>query len=221
MMLKRGWAEVVDWAELALKLPSWMRYSFAISLGIVLAVCVGLADAGESWLKVLLALVGFVVAFTSSRLLDAFADRRKTRRKIYMSLLRIRLLNLELVLLMQETADVHAGNQDDSLPLCLSRMARIGALSAKAPDFDEIIDSSDDLTEAAKAENVFHTMHSLLGSIPEANLMSTMEVILSPVGQNMLSANNGILNGVSDHFAKRLDDKAASTTFVIPKAVVL
>lgn len=201
--------------------PSWVRYVTAISVGVMIALTVGIADPSGDLLKMIIAVDGFILAFISSRLLDAFADTRKSRRQVYLALLRIRRLSRELAVFLDENREGAVGDSESLMALNLAHMAAIGLSSRTPPDFGEIIDTNDDLAAATGADHAFHALHALFGvSPPPEKLADSLRVVLSPDGLGLLEEHNRTLDKAAAHFAARLGKPSPFNTLTIEEDVV-
>lgn len=222
MTLQQARAGIVRWYALFDGInPSWVRYVTAMAIGMMIALTVGLADTNGDWLTMVIAVDGFIIAFISSRLLDAFSETRQTRRRVYLALLRIRRLNRELALLLEENRDGPGGAGESRWAAAVGRMAAIGLNSQAAPDFDEIIDTNEDLAAATRAHHAFQALHALFGTpLPRDNPGATVGTVLSPEGLRMLAEHHRALNEASAHLERRLGKATPFTSFTIEEETV-
>lgn len=158
--------------RLRLVVPAWIWALLLVAIGAALATVI--VEQGDSWSKYFLALVGVVIASTTSfagaRALNEAADHRAAVRRRHAALLRLSSLLAEMENFLAFVDQVLASGvnptEKDTMA-CYVRVRAIQTAASTKPDFDEFLNTKEDLRYAGEALREFRFAAAISGLVNE------------------------------------------------------
>jgi len=216
--ITRWYATAARWWRIAEQTTSHrVRLVLAGGLGAIIAVFLGWVDLQDGdGIRIYLALVGVVVAssasFLSARVINEIADRRQIRRKALAVELRLGALATEVELLLQ-FADAfvpvppsNMPDEDQALEI-ITWANRIREVASSPPNFDDVVNTADDLFQADRVLARFRYFasvyaHGVTPDMPDTERQAISSAYMRPDQRDMLRKSITHLNEAKAHFSK-------------------